>query len=85
MSKRISSQNEGYQMSQAGLLKCIDNFNQAVKELDRITNRTTGTAQEEALKTVQEILAEVEVKGDPTGRSFECPERTTRARTKRNE
>jgi len=46
------------------VIQCITDLDQASKELDRISKRTSGSEQEETTRIVQEILHNVKEKGD---------------------
>tara|TARA_Y100001968_G_scaffold332902_1_gene392949 strand:+ start:1568 stop:2926 length:1359 start_codon:yes stop_codon:yes gene_type:complete len=45
-------------------LSCINDFQDSLIELERITKRTTGTCQTEAIETVNQILIDIEIYGD---------------------
>ncbi len=64
MSQRLASQAQSTQMNHLGFLKCLENFNDSIRELDRITKRTTGKTQANAIKTVNEILERIDQLGD---------------------
>ncbi len=51
-------------------IKTADNIDQARLELKRITNRTSGSVQEQAIKIVEEILKDVSEKGDEALREY---------------
>ena len=51
-------------------IKIADNIDQANYELKRITERTSGTIQDEAIKIVKEILNKVKEKGDQALREY---------------
>ena len=46
------------------ILKCIRNSQEAIAELDKISNRTNEEGQQQAVTSVQEILRQVKQKGD---------------------
>ncbi len=46
------------------IIKITENIEEAKSELKRITKRTSGTVQEEAIKVVKEILDNVQKRGD---------------------
>ncbi len=46
------------------IIKIISNVEEAKCELKRITERTSGTIQDEAIKVVKDILANVQDRGD---------------------
>ena len=50
--------------SNESFIKIAKDIDQAQLELNRITNRTSGTAQDTAIKVVQDILKKVSEKGD---------------------
>ncbi len=45
-------------------IKTVKNFDQAQFELKRITDRTSGTVQDKAIKVVDDILENVNERGD---------------------
>ncbi len=52
-------------LSQKGqIINCINNYQEALAELERISNRTKVTEQQDALKIVEEILEDVKSNGD---------------------
>ena len=64
MTKLQSTQTYPKEMPAKLVVKCIENIQEASAELDRITKRTTGSTQEEAEKTVKEILNKIKNLGD---------------------
>ena len=46
------------------ILKVTESFEEAKSELKRITERTSGTVQDEAIKVVKDILTNVRERGD---------------------
>ena len=45
-------------------LSCINGFEDSKSALERITTRTTGTFQKEAIETVTQVLLDIEGNGD---------------------
>ena len=50
--------------SKKSLIKITDNIDQAKLELKKITNRTSGNVQDQAIKVVKDILKNVSERGD---------------------
>ena len=46
------------------IIKVVDNIDQAHYELQKITDRTSGTLQDKAIKVVNDILENVSARGD---------------------
>ncbi len=50
--------------SKEGIIKITEDIERAKSELQRITDRTSGFLQDQAIKVVQEILENVQLRGD---------------------
>ena len=62
---QIINKNEGAKtFSKKSVIKRVDNFDKAKSELKRITERTTGSVQDDAIKVVKDILKNVSDRGD---------------------
>ena len=64
MSQTLTKQSPEDSREDNKILKCVTNPDEAIFELQRITERTSGKAQETAISTVNEILTQVKSQGD---------------------
>ena len=63
--KQIINQDEVQTTSsKKPIIKIVNDIDQAQFEIQKITNRTSGTVQDKAIKVVNDILKNVDKKGD---------------------